>query len=474
MDEAGCAMRRLCQWASATRPDAVPADVAERVAMVAADTIACALGAADDAELQAWTRDAGGGVSTGGMSAVAVPTSDARKAGYSLRACTVLGQPDLRLPPASAAARNAIAANWMQLDEGHHHLMCHAGIYCVPAALAECEAAHHDLGLFLHAIALGYEVTCRLARAWTFGAAPVHPHALWSGLGATATVGILRGLDGDTLHQALLHAATLAAPRPFAIVADGGLAANLWVGAGVEHAFTCVAWAQGGLPAPDHALARLGDMLHVHADTSAYTADLGDAWAIRQNYFKVLPCAGQSHASLEALMEVRAKVLARASGACDESVHIDAEVHDFAVGMDQRDVRTSLAARFSIPHLLAVAWLHGRTDADALGAGFLRDASVARLRHAIRLRPLRPALPPPHHRAARVTVTLRDGSSIQADCPAPLGSQARPLTAADVGRKCAELPRGHHVALLDALLRPDRASHAARAMTIRSLVQSDG
>ncbi|ARP81760.1 hypothetical protein CAL12_13670 [Bordetella genomosp. 8] len=473
MDESGPALRRLCQWAAATGPDAIPADVAERVALVAADTIACALGAADDAELSAWTRDAGSGVSTGGKSAGAVWTGDASKTGYSPHACTVLGRPDLRLPPASAAARNAVAANWLQLDEGHHHLMCHAGIYCVPAALAECEAADHDLGRFLHAIALGYEMTCRMARAWTFGAAPAHPHSLWSGLGATATVGILRGLNGDTLHQALLHAATLAAPRPFAIVADGGLAANLWVGTGVEQAFACVARAQRGLPAPDRALARLGEMLGASADASVYADGLGDAWAVRQNYFKVLACAGQSHAALEALLEVRAGVSAWAPYVCDETAHIEAEVHDFAVGMAQRDVQTSLAARFSIPHLLAVAWLHGRTDADALGAGFLHDARVARLRHAIRLRPLQPALPPPHHRAARVTVTGADTTTLQACCLAPLGSQARPLSAADIAGKCVSLARGHHVALLDALLHPDRASHAARAMTIRSLVQSD-
>ncbi|WP_427185327.1 MmgE/PrpD family protein [Bordetella bronchialis] len=451
MDDLGIALRHLCRWAAAAAPDAVPADVLARIGAVAADTIACALGAAQDAELSAWTRDTDPDVFTG--------------------ACTVLGKGQARASPRIAARHNAVAANWLQLDEGHHRLMCHAGIYCVPAALAECEAADLSLGQFLHAVALGYEMTCRLAAAWTFGAAPVHPHSLWSTLGATATLGLLRGLDGDTLHQALLHAASCAAPRPFAIVADGGLAANLWVGKGVEQAFACTAWADGGLPAPAQALARLGEMLGVQTDAAACTDDLGGAWAVRLNYFKVLPCAGQSHAALEALLRVREDLLAQGCEVFDAGVRIDAEVHAFAVGMAQRDVRTSLAARFSIPHLLAVAWLHGRTDADALGAAFLRDARVARLREAIRLRPLRPALPPPHHRAARVTVTLGDGRSGQAQCLSPLGSQAKPLDSADIARKCLALASGRHTTLLRALLDLPGGGKYLGAIGIRSLLR---
>ncbi|HTK01635.1 MAG TPA: MmgE/PrpD family protein [Bordetella sp.] len=456
MDESGIALRRLCLWAAATGADAIPADVAARIAAVAADTIACALAASDDPELAAWMRDAGD------ASAKDLAGKDAAAEN------PVAGD------PAAAAARTAVAANWLQLDEGHHRLMCHAGIYCVPAGLAKCEAADLTLDRFLHAVALGYEMTCRLARAWTFGAAPVHPHSLWSVLGATSTLGILRGLDGDTLCLALLHAATMAAPRPFSVVADGGLAANLWVGTGVQQAFACTAWAENGLQAPGHALARLGEMLGVQNDASAYTNDLGHAWAVRQNYFKVLPCAGQSHAALEALLEARAGLAAQGVDVFEETVRIDAEVHDFAVIMARREIPTSLAARFSIPHLLAVAWLHGRTDAQALGAGFLHDARVARLREAIRLGPLRPALPPPHHRAARVTVTLDGGPSAQGCCLAPLGSQARPLEKADIARKCLSLARGRQAPLLRALLDAPHATGDAGAVKLRTLLHPSG
>lgn len=453
MDETAGALRQLCRWAVTTRLQDIPADVTTRIGTISADTIACALGASADAELAEWAR----------FPTDPAPTREGP--------CTALGRSGT-YSPRGAAAYNAVAANWLQLDEGHHHMMCHAGIYCVPAGLAECEAEDLSLGVFLRAVALGYEMTCRLAKASTFGAAPAHPHSLWSAFGATATLGLLRGLDGDALLEALLHAATFAAPRPFAIVGDGGLAANLWVGAGVDQAFACTACAQAGLRAPPRALTHLGNMLGARTDASAYTKQLGQDWAVRENYFKALACAGQSHAALEALLEARASLVRQGVNAFDETVRIDAEVHDFAVTMAQHDIPTSLAARFSIPHLLAVAWLHGRSDAQALGAEFLHDPRVARLRKTVHPRPLRPALAPPHHRAARVTLTLQDGQTAQHLCLAPLGSQARPFEAADVHSKCLALAQGRQAPLLRVLLDPPRHRDDMHGVSVRTLLRS--
>jgi len=451
VDETARTLQQLCRWAVATRLQDIPADVTARTGMIAADTIACALGASADTELADWTR---------------LPI-DAADDGQ----CTALGKPGTH-PSPTAAAYNAIAANWLQLDEGHHHLMCHAGIYCVPAGLAECEARDDSLAVFVRAVALGYEMTCRLARAATFRAAPVHPHSLWSIFGATATLGLLRGLDSAALLQALLHAATFAAPRPFAVVGDGGLAANLWVGAGIDQAFSCTAWAQAGLRAPAHAFTHLGNMLGASTDPAVHTKMLGQDWAVRQNYFKNLACAGQSHAAMEALLEARASLIRQGIEVFDEAALIEAEVHDFAVTMAQHDIPSSLAARFSIPHLLSVAWLHGRSDAQALGAEFLGDPQVACLRKTVRLRPLRPALAPPHHRAARVTITLAGGQAAQHLCLAPLGSQARPFEPADLQRKCLALAQGRQATLLGALLDLPSRLGEMDAMRVRAMLRS--
>ena len=46
----------------------------------------------------------------------------------------------------SAVVANGVAADWLELDEGYRLAPCHAGLYTVPALLAECEARDVSFG----------------------------------------------------------------------------------------------------------------------------------------------------------------------------------------------------------------------------------------------------------------------------------------------------------------------------------------
>ena len=95
----------------------------------------------------------------------------------------------------SAAVANGAAADWCELDEGYRRATCHAGLYVIPALIAEAEATGASTEDTLRALVLGYEVAARFARAFPPKALVLHPHASLAAIGAAAGVGALRRLD---------------------------------------------------------------------------------------------------------------------------------------------------------------------------------------------------------------------------------------------------------------------------------------
>jgi len=101
-----------------------------------------------------------------------------------------------------AASANALAGTWCELDEGFRRAICHAGIYVLPALLAEASAEGLSLGEVLRALALGYEVVTRLAMSARYAKPVIHAHALWSAVGAAAGVVLARrGGGGDAVSR---------------------------------------------------------------------------------------------------------------------------------------------------------------------------------------------------------------------------------------------------------------------------------
>lgn len=393
-------LQALCEWAAATELGDIPGDVRQRAMLVMADDLACAIAGAGDAEASAWAAR--------GLDGAAPPAGTAT--------ASVFGQ-DRALPAPLAAASNATHANWWQLDGGHYEFMCHAGLYCMPTALAEGQARGSTLGEVLRAFVIGYETTCRLAAAAPRGE-DLHPHAQWSAVAAFATLGALRRLGPRALATGLRALAADAPLVPFGAMLRGELQVNLLAGAGILRAFAAAA----AVPEDRPEIART-------------IPPAATDWALRKSYHKLVACAGQAMPALEALLAARA---AASEPAGTDVVRITAHLHAYAATMMERQPATSLGARFSIPHVLAVAWVHGRTDPSALGGEFLHDAAVARARAVVAFAPYAPVLAPPYHRAARVEVDTARGRS-SGECLAPHGSPAHPLSVDDVRAKIETL-----------------------------------
>ncbi|QWC84496.1 MmgE/PrpD family protein [Nocardioidaceae bacterium] len=337
-----------------------------------------------------------------------------------------------------AAVINAAAAAWDELDEGYRPATCHGGLYTVPAVVAEAEATGASVAEVLGATVVGYEVVTAYARALP-PARPLvlHPHATLAPIGAAAGLTWLRTRDADAVLRAADVAATFAMAGPFGHAVTGAQVRNAWPAAGATLGFLAADVAHAGLLGEDDsAWGALRRGMGNGVSEEELAGDF-DSWAILDGYHKVYAACQYTHSALEAALEVRDELLQDRDP--DEVRSILVETHPLAMALDSTTPSTSLAGKFSVPHVVAAVLRTGRSDPTVFDAALLDDPQIARLRATVRLTPYEPLPPAPHDRPARVTVTLGDGSTASARCLSAVGGPDRPLEDAQVLDKIAAL-----------------------------------
>jgi 2-methylcitrate dehydratase PrpD len=174
------------------------------------------------------------------------------------------------------------------------------------------------------------------------------------------------------------------------------------------------------------------DLLGGALDPGVLTDDLGDYWGIRDGYTKIHACCQHVHAAVEAVVALRPELPA------DPAVLVDAievETHPLGMLLLDAEPRTTLGAKFSMPHAVAAALVTGSSGMDAFSRASLEDASIRALRPRVKVLSYAPLPPAPNDRPARVRVRLKDGREFERECLSALGGPDRPLPADTVWRK---------------------------------------
>jgi len=413
------AVSRLLEWAAAVDPSGVPPKVQARAALVLCDDLAAMVAASGEAEVAA-ARHAFAASSAG-------------------REATVFAAGIPRLDRYSAAAANGMAAVWAELDEGYRLAPCHAGAYAVSAASSEAEASGAPFAALLTAIAVSYEISARFARAFPFAEFSVHPHGCFSALGAAAAVGKLRRLPVAEFVSAVTGATSMAYAGPYSHAIEGTLVRNAWTATG--------AWT--GMRAVDLARAGIGGAsttpydvfvtcLKAGAEIDELTRDLGRDWAIAGGYHKLFACCQYAHAAVEASLEL-VRQLPAGANADDVIDEIEVATHPKGETLTTVEPQTVLAAKFSLPHILAATAVLGTCSARAFFGATLRDPRIAGLRRRVRIVPYSPIGAWPNDRPARVTWRLKDGRRLEARSLNARGGADQPFTVDELLAKGAEL-----------------------------------
>ena len=447
--EVGAALGRLVERLAGTEWDDLPEAVQKRGALVMADDLAAMIAARDEPEV------------------VALHDGVAQAAGRA--EATVFNGRAMRLDRYSAALANGCAGDWAELDEGYRRVICHAGLYCLPALLAEGEAGGHTTQDMLRALVLGYETAARVARCFTFPNLVLHPHGSLAAVGASAAVALLRRVPADHAVAAISSAATMVLPGPYTHPIEGSLVRNVWPGVAAQTGLRAVDWAGigiAGLPTALHDV--YADAFGATPDPSQLDGGLGEAWAISDGYHKVFACCQYGHATIEATLKLLEKVPQERIRSIRLDTHFKARV------MDNPDPPTTIGAKFSIQHIAATAAVHGSGGAEAFSAATLADPRVAELRHAVQVAAWEPVPDWPNDRPTRVTWELDDGSTISEEVLSARGGPDLPFTPDEIRAKAQGIVAGPYPAMaatLDLLLALDgqalaqRWDHAVEAMT---------
>ncbi|MEQ8398873.1 MmgE/PrpD family protein [Thalassobaculum sp.] len=434
-------LANLTRWSSTVRWSDIPPAIQRRAAVVLADDLAAIVAARDEPEL------------------IGLHDGMARSSGAA--EATVFNARGQRLDRYSAATANGSAADWCELDEGYRRVICHAGLYCVPALLAEAEAIGASGEDTLRALAIGYETSARVARAFTWSTLTLHPHGSLAAVGAAATVAALRRLPAETAAAAIGSAATMVVPGPFNHTVQGALVRNVWPGVGAWSGLRAVDWATVGITGRPESLhdvyaAAFGG--HTHPDE--LTVELGSAWALADGYHKLHACCQYAHSAVEAMLAALEQV--PGGGASVKNIHID--THWRGRKLDNVHPATTLAAKFSMQHILASTARHGHAGAEAFHASTLGDPATAALRETVSIGAFDPEPEWPNDRPARVTVEATDGTKVTQECLSARGGPDRPFDPAEIRDKIVGIVAAPYPAmapLLERLIALDPALLAA-------------
>lgn len=325
--------------------------------------------------------------------------------------CALFGR-GYRTNPLDAVMFNGVASHALDFDDMSASMGGHPTVMMMPVIFALGDI--HEFGGrdALLAYVVGNETITRISRG-------VHPHHYDKGWHPTATLGIfgtvataarLLDLTVDQTATALAIAASFASGLKANF---GSMTKPLHVGQGNRNGLYAALLAKEGFTANDQAFEHKQGFLDVFNgpgtyDTDRMLADWGDPFDLVSVGvgLKKHPCCGSTHASIEAMLAVRAAN----DIDTDQVQSIDVLVHPLRLPhTNNPDPRTPLQCKFSQQYVVARALLDGRIRL----ADFEREAfEQERVRNLLQKVDARAHPEPVSEFAAEVVVTMADGSTV--------------------------------------------------------------
>lgn len=196
-----------------------------------------------------------------------------------------------------AALANGLAANALDIDDGHALVKGHPGAVVFPALTAVSELCKVHLKDFLSALVTAYEVAVRAGLVMQEHYDYYHSSGAWGSVGAAAGAARLLGFDDSRVAQAVavadFHAPLVPVMRSVrqpAMSKDGvgwgsmtGVIAAIMAGEGFTGGGSLFTWPEG----------------------ESRVMDLGSTYEIMNVYFKPYACCRWAHPAIEAVIDLR-------------------------------------------------------------------------------------------------------------------------------------------------------------------------
>jgi 2-methylcitrate dehydratase PrpD len=434
--------RTLAEFVARLRYEDLPQAVVEQACRIVIDTVGCAL--------SAWTEDPE-------KSRIALEI--ARLYG-SDQGASVIGVAGVKALPAFAALANGILANAADNDDTHKRALLHTGSVVVPPALALAQTERLSGRDLILALVAGYEVAVRVGMA----VMPTH-YRFWHStatngtFGAAACAAKALKLDADGVQRALGLAGTQAAGLN-TFFESGDMTKSIHPGKAAFNGILSAQLAQLGTTSPPAILEHPKGYLNAFSTEpkpQKLVEGLGTIWEILQNGFKYFPSILASHSPIQATLAlvqkhaIDPKQIARITNETYNTV----KTH-----FSNKDVSTVMAARVSVPYCIAIAAIDGRLTQAQFAPVRINDPLVREIlanTEVIADAALNELYPDKF--PARVTITLKNGTSFQETTLFPKGDPQDPLSAAELETKFRE-----NVASMLSPARAGQLLHAINAL----------
>jgi 2-methylcitrate dehydratase PrpD len=346
---------------------------------------------------------------------------------------------DFRTTAVNAALANAMSAHADETDDFEPVTKAHPGSSVVPAALAVAEKEGRSGQEFIRAVALGYDLGCRLLMA----------------LGPDLVRGSHRSAEGTaSTFGALGAAASLArldeqATR-FAISYAAQQVSGLWswvkdkdhiekafdfAGMGARNGVTAVDMVQAGLTGVDDVLDGTHNLfiaLSTDPKPEQMLEGLGTRFYVTETAIKTFSVGYPIQSPLDALLALR-----RQYGLSPDSVRsILVKLPTDAMGI----VGESAMPDVNCQHLVAVALVKGAVSfADSHDTALMQDPKILEQRAKVTLVADEALMDPAAPRGAIVEVRLTDGRKVDHFTRFPPGTKENPLGTEAVSAKARDL-----------------------------------
>jgi 2-methylcitrate dehydratase PrpD len=357
--------------------------------------------------------------------------------GGNAQAC-VAGTP-LVTTAINAALANGMSAHADETDDSHAASLTHPGCGVIPAALAVAELHRRSGRDLARAIALGYDVCCRLTlslHAYDFRAAGHSTHSFGPNFGAAAAAGALCGINAAQARHLLSYAAQQAS----------GIASWMRDRDHVEKAFDF-----GGMPARNGVTAALMVAQGFTGVDDVFSGERGffDAYGDEPERQLLADQLGTRFEILETSIK-RWSVGSPIQAPLDsmhallqQSAIAPDRVTDIAVRIPQQSltiVDNREMPEICLQHLIAVMLLDRTlTFTSAHDRARMQDPAVRTVRERVRLRgddELSRAMP---ERQGIVEIRLDDGRVLSHHTRAVRGTPRNPMTRSELQQKCLDL-----------------------------------
>jgi 2-methylcitrate dehydratase PrpD len=351
---------------------------------------------------------------------------------------SVIGS-NFRTTTVNAALANAMCAHSDETDDFEPVTKAHPGSSVVPAALAIGEKEGRSGQEMIRAVALGYDLGCRLLMA----------------LGPDLVRGTHRSAEGtSSSFCALGSAASLARldekGMRFAISYAAQQVSGLWswvkdedhiekafdfAGMGARNGVMAVTMVQSGMTGVSDVLDGTHNLfiaLSTDPKPEAMLEGLGSRFYVAETAIKTFSVGYPIQSPLDAMLNLRKQYNLTPANVQSISVKLPTD----AIGI----VGDSAMAEVNCPHLVALALIKGAVSfADSHDQALLHDPKIMEQRAKVTVTPDKALMDPTAPRGAIVEVTMTDGKKVEHFTKYPPGTKENQLSTEAVSAKTRDL-----------------------------------